>query len=100
MLFFFQEKLVDFFEILANRRRLSKNVLLSFFEMAQKIIKVNNEKAIFPKVIFQNRIEELLTQPFVYSKINLFFVFQLFQKFPNEFKLLNKKLVFKKLIKF
>lgn len=94
------KKLVDFFEILANRRKLSKNVVLSFFEMAQKIIKVNNEKAIFPKDLFQNRIEELLTQPFIYSKINLFFVFQLRRKFPNEFKLLNGKLVFKKLIKF
>jgi len=94
------KKLVDFFEILANRKKLSKKEVLSFFEMAQKIIKINKEKAVFPEVLFQNRIEELLTKPFIYSKTNPFFVFQLQQKFPNEFKLLSGKSIFKKIIKF
>lgn len=94
------KKLVNFFEILANRMKLGKKEIFSFFEMAQRIIKINKEKTVFPEVLFQNRIEELLTKPFIYSKINPFFVIQLQRKFPNELKLLNRKGVFKKLINF
>lgn len=94
------KKLVDFFEILANRKKLNKQQILSFFEIAKQIIKINDEKGIFPKVLFQNRMIELLTKPFIYSKTNPFFVFQLQSKFPNEFKLLSGKTIFKKVIKF
>jgi glycosyltransferase involved in cell wall biosynthesis len=92
--------LVDFFEILANRKKFSKKQILSFFETAKKIIKINNEKGVFPEILFQNRIEELLTKPFIYSRTNPFFIFQLQRKFPNEFKLLSGKAIFKKVIKF
>jgi glycosyltransferase involved in cell wall biosynthesis len=94
------KKLVDFFEILANRKKLSKKEILTFFDIAQRIIKINDEKNIFPKILFQNRMEELVTKPFIYSKTNPFFVFELKRKFPNEFKLLSQKSVFNKIIKF
>jgi len=92
--------LVDFFEILANRKKLRKKQIFAFFEMAQRIIKINEDKNVFPKVLFQNRMEELLTKPFIYSKTNPFFVFELQRKFPKEFKLISGKSVFKKIIKF
>jgi glycosyltransferase involved in cell wall biosynthesis len=93
-------KLVHLFNILGYRKKLSKIQLLEFFEMAQKIIKINKEKVVFPEVLFKNKMEELLTKPFIYSKTNPFFVFELKRKFPNEFKLLSRKSVFNKIIKF
>ena len=93
-------KLVHFFEILGNRKKISKPEILTFFEMAKQIIGINHNLNIFPKELFENRIKELLTKPFVYSKTNPFFVYQLKQKFPNELKLLGKKDIIKKIIKF
>ena len=94
------EKLVHLFDILGYRKKMSKSQLMEFFEMAKKIIAINTEKKIFPEVLFQKRMEEALNKPFVYSKTTQLVVFELKHKFPNEFKLLNMKSLFKKLIKF
>ena len=66
----------------------------------KKIIAINTEKKIFPEVVFQKRMEEALNKPFIYSKTTQLVVFELKQKFPNEFKLVSTKSLFKKLIKF
>lgn len=94
------KKLVHLFEILGNRKRISKTQLLEFFEMSQRLMAINAEKKIFPQAIFIERMKELLNKPFVYSKTTQLVVFELKQKFPNEFKLLSTKSIFKKLIKF
>lgn len=94
------KKLVHLFDILGYRKKLSKSELLEFFEMSKKIIDINTEKNIFPQAMFQKRIEEALNKPFVYSKTTQLVIFELKHKFPNEFKLLSTKSLFKKLIKF
>lgn len=94
------KKLVHFFEILGNRKRISKTQLLEFFEMAHKIRGINAEKKVFPEAVFTERITELLNKPFLYSKTSPLIIFELKQKFPNEFKLLSTKSVFKKISKF
>lgn len=94
------KKLVQLFDILGYRKKLSKIQLLEFFEMSKRIIEINTEKNIFPQALFQKRMEEVLNRPFVYSKTTQLIVFELKQKFPNEFKLLSRKSLFKKLIKF
>ncbi len=94
------KKLVHLFDILGYRKKLSKSELLEFFEMTKKIIAINKEKNIFPEAMFQKRMEEALNKPFVYSKTTQLVVFELKHKFPNEFKLLSTKSLFKKLIKF
>jgi len=94
------KKLVHLFDFLGYRKKLSKPELLEFFEMIKKIVAINDEKNIFPQAMFQKRMEELINKPFVYSKTTQLVVFELKQKFPNEFKLLSKKSLFKKLIKF
>lgn len=94
------KKLVHLFEILGNRKKISKTQLFEFFEMIQKLIAINSVKKIFPKAIFVKRIEELITKPFIYSKTSSLVVLELKKKFPNEFKLLSKKAVLKKMIKF
>ncbi|MES2862946.1 MAG: glycosyltransferase family 2 protein [Bacteroidota bacterium] len=94
------KKLVHLFDVLGYRKKLSKSELLEFFEMTKKIIAINTEKNIFPQAMFQKTMEEVLNKPFVYSKTTQLVVFELKQKFPNEFKLLSTKSIFKKLIKF
>ena len=94
------KKLIHLFDILGYRKKLSQSELLEFFEIAKKIIAINKEKKIFPEAMFQKRLEEALNKPFIYSKTSPLFVFELKQKFPNEFKLLSSKSIFKKLIKF
>jgi glycosyltransferase involved in cell wall biosynthesis len=94
------KKLVQLFDILGYRKKLTKEQLLGFFELAKRIIDINTEKNVFPQDIFLKRMEEVLNKPFVYSKTTQLIVFELKQKFPNEFKLLSTKSLFKKLIKF
>ncbi len=94
------KKLVHLFDFLGYRKKLSKPELLEFFEIIKKIVAINDEKNIFPQAMFQKRMEELINKPFVYSKTTQLVVFELKQKFPNEFKLLSRKSLFKKLIKF
>jgi len=88
------------FDILGYRKKFSKAQVLEFFELAKRIIDINTEKNIFPQALFQKRMEEILNKPFVYSKTTQLVVFELKHKFPNEFKLLSTKSLFKKLIKF
>lgn len=94
------KKLVRLFDILGYRKKLSKSELLEFFEMTKRILAINAEKNIFPQDMLQKRMEEAINKPFVYSKTTQLIVFELKQKFPNEFKLLSTKSIFKKLIKF
>lgn len=94
------KKLVHLFDILGYRKKLSKAQILEFFEMAKRINDINTEKNIFPQALFQKRMEEILNKPFVYSKTTQLVVFELKHQFPNEFKLLSTKSLFKKLIKF
>lgn len=94
------KKLAHLFDLLGYRKKISQSELLEFFEMSKKIIAINKEKKIFPEAMFQKRLEEALNKPFIYSKTSPLFVFELKQKFPNEFKLLSSKSIFKKLIKF
>lgn len=94
------KKLVHLFDILGYRKKISKSELFEFFDMLKRVMDINTEKNIFPQALFQKRMEEVINKPFVYSKTTQLVVFELKHKFPNEFKLLNTKSLFKKLIKF
>mgnify|MGYP000633591568 CR=1 FL=1 len=50
------KKSVNFFEILANRMKLGKKEIFSFFEMAQRIIKINKDNKDFLLCFITNSV--------------------------------------------